>query len=893
MSDLENRDIPVNIEDIMHTAYLQYSLSVNVGRAIPDVRDGLKPVNRRILYAMKMLNLGKSHATVKCARVVGDVMGKYHPHGDSAIYDALVRLAQDFSMRAPLIEGQGNFGNIDGDPAAASRYTECRMERLAEEMLFDIEKDTVNMVPNFDESEKEPEVLPARFPQLLVNGTTGIGVGMATSIPPHNLGEVIDATVCLLDNPKATVDELMEYLPGPDFPTGAIIRGRYSLRQFYQTGRGSVKIRAKADIIEKDGVEQIIITEIPYALNKGTLVEKIAELVKDKKITGISSITDVSSKRVGLRIEIGVKRGAMGSVILNQLYSQTQLETVIGCTMLVVDHNRPRTMNLAQVLQAYIDHRLEVILRRAIFDLNKAEARSHILEGLLKALANIDEVVQIIRESRNRQDAQVNLIARFAFSQIQADAILDMRLHQLTGLAVEVVQAEYDELQIRIDYLRKLVASREMRLGVIREELVEIKAKYNDPRRSEITIDDSDLNIADLIPRHSCVITVSNTGYIKRVPADTYRTQHRGGKGIIGMETKEEDYVEHLFNADSHDLIFFFTDRGFMYWLNVYEIPEGSRTGKGRAIVNMIKVEPGEKICAMLTVSPDEFDDPNKYIVMASRNGYIKKSELALFKNLRRTGLRALVIEEDDDLIGAGISANGDEILLSTRLGMACLFDQDDDQIRPMGRTARGVTGMRFKIEGDAVVGMEVIREHVYTEDELTGEEGDEPEIAEGESEADEESPVFGSGPEVLVVTDGGMGKRSFVSTYRKTNRGAKGVVNIKLREGEHVLSVIQMTDEDEILLTTERGQLVRIPAGEIRTVGRASKGVRIMNLNSGDRITGVARLVEVEVEKSAVTVEDDVENRADGVLAQAAELTAPASGDEIPDTESGEETTE
>ena len=780
MSDFETRDIPVNIEDIMHTAYLQYSLSVNVGRAIPDVRDGLKPVNRRILYAMKMLNLGKSHATVKCARVVGEVMGKYHPHGDSAIYDALVRLAQDFSMRAPLIEGQGNFGNIDGDPAAASRYTECRMERLAEEMLFDIEKDTVNMIPNFDESEKEPEVLPASFPQLLVNGTTGIGVGMATSIPPHNLGEVIDATVCLLDNPKATVDELMEYLPGPDFPTGAIIRGRYSMRQFYQTGRGSVKLRAKADIIEKDGVEQIIITEIPYAINKGQLVEKIAELVKDKRITGISSITDVSSKRVGLRIEIGVKRGAMGSVILNQLYSQTQLETVIGCTMLVVDHNRPRTMNLAQVLQAYIDHRLEVVLRRAIFDLNKAEARSHILEGLLKALANIDEVVQIIRESRNRQEAQTTLIARFAFTQIQADAILDMRLHQLTGLAVEVVQAEFDELQVKIDYLRKLVASRDMRLGVIREELIEIKNKYSDPRRSEITVDDSDLNIADLIPRHSCVITVSNTGYIKRVPSDTYRTQHRGGKGIIGMETKEEDYVEHLFNADSHDLIFFFTDRGFMYWLNVYEIPEGSRTGKGKAIVNMIKVEPGEKICAMLTVSPDEFDDPNKYIVMASRRGYIKKSELALFKNLRRVGLRALVIEEDDDLIGAGISENGNEILLSTRLGMACLFDQDDEQIRPMGRTARGVTGMRFKIDGDSVVSMEVIREHVYTEAEMTGEEGETETEVEVEVETDEEGPVFGSGPEVLVVTDGGMGKRSFVSTYRKTNRGAKGVVNIK-----------------------------------------------------------------------------------------------------------------
>ena len=886
MSDFETRDIPVNIEDIMHTAYLQYSLSVNVGRAIPDVRDGLKPVNRRILYAMKMLNLGKSHATVKCARVVGGGMGKCHPHGDSAIYDALVRLAQDFSMRAPLIEGQGNFGNIDGDPAAASRYTECRMERLAEEMLFDIEKDTVNMIPNFDESEKEPEVLPASFPQLLVNGTTGIGVGMATSIPPHNLGEVIDATVCLLDNPKATVDELMEYLPGPDFPTGAIIRGRYSMRQFYQTGRGSVKLRAKADIIEKDGVEQIIITEIPYAINKGQLVEKIAELVKDKRITGISSITDVSSKRVGLRIEIGVKRGAMGSVILNQLYSQTQLETVIGCTMLVVDHNRPRTMNLAQVLQAYIDHRLEVVLRRAIFDLNKAEARSHILEGLLKALANIDEVVQIIRESRNRQEAQTNLIARFAFTQIQADAILDMRLHQLTGLAVEVVQAEFDELQVKIDYLRKLVASRDMRLGVIREELIEIKNKYSDPRRSEITVDDSDLNIADLIPRHSCVITVSNTGYIKRVPSDTYRTQHRGGKGIIGMETKEEDYVEHLFNADSHDLIFFFTDRGFMYWLNVYEIPEGSRTGKGKAIVNMIKVEPGEKICAMLTVSPDEFDDPNKYIVMASRRGYIKKSELALFKNLRRVGLRALVIEEDDDLIGAGISENGNEILLSTRLGMACLFDQDDEQIRPMGRTARGVTGMRFKIDGDSVVSMEVIREHVYTEAEMTGEEGETETEVEVEVETDEEGPVFGSGPEVLVVTDGGMGKRSFVSTYRKTNRGAKGVVNIKLREGEHVLAVVQVTDDDEILLTTERGQLVRIPASEIRTVGRASKGVRIMNLNNGDRITGVAKLVKVEIEKTAVTVDGEIENKADNVLAEAAAMPEEPAvpGEDVPE---------
>ena len=881
MSELGNRDFPVNIEDIMHTAYLQYSLSVNVGRAIPDVRDGLKPVNRRILYAMRQLGLSKSHATVKCARVVGEVMGKYHPHGDAAIYDALVRLAQDFSMRNPLVEGQGNFGNIDGDPAAASRYTECRMERLAEEMLSDIEKETVDMIPNFDESETEPAVLPARFPQLLVNGTTGIGVGMATNIPPHNLGEVIDATVCLLENPKATVDELMEHLPGPDFPTGAIIRGRYSLRQFYQTGHGSVKIRSKADIIEKDGREQIIVTEIPYAVCKEQLVKKIAELVNEKRITGISGLRDESSKRTGMRIVIEIKRGAMASVVLNQLYAHTLLETTFGCTMLVVDHNRPRTMNLVQVLQAYIDHRLEVVLRRTIFDLRKAEARAHILEGLMKALANIDEVVQIIRESRSRADAAANLIAHFEFTQVQTDAILDMRLHQLTGLAIEVLKAELEELLKRIEYLKALSASRDMRLGVIRDELLEIKEKYADPRRTEITTDDSDLNIADLIPRHSCVITVSNTGYIKRVPADTYRTQHRGGKGIIGMETKEEDHVEHLFNADSHDLIFFFTDRGFMYWLNVYEIPEGSRTGKGKAIVNMIKIEPGEKICAMLTVSQDEFNDPNKYIVMASRRGYIKKSELALFKNLRRVGLRALVIEDDDDLIGAGISENGNEILLSTRLGMACLFDQNDEQIRPMGRTARGVTGMRFKIPGDDVVSLEIIREHVYSDEEPADENETETEV---EVDVDDEAPVYGSGPEVLVVTDGGMGKRSYVSTYRKTNRGAKGVVNIRLREGESVLSVIQITEEDEILLTTERGQLVRIPAKEIRRVGRASKGVRIMNLNPGDRITGVAKLIEVDVPKAA-TAETPAE---EGTAADPAVPETPATPAVDTDVEPG-----
>ncbi|MBE6375473.1 MAG: DNA gyrase subunit A [Lentisphaeria bacterium] len=858
MSDTPLRDIPVNIEEIMHTAYLQYSLSVNVGRAIPDVRDGLKPVNRRILYAMGRMGITKSHQTVKCAKVVGEVMGNYHPHGDSAIYDALVRLGQPFSLRAPLIEGQGNFGTDDGDPAAASRYTECRMERLAEEMLQDIKEDTVDMVPTFDESDVEPSVLPAKFPQLLVNGTTGIGVGMATNIPTHNLGEVIDATVALLDNPELTVDQLMDYLPGPDFPGGAIIRGRYTLRQFYQTGRGSVRLRAKADIIEKDGREQIIFSEIPYGVYRSDQITRIEQMISDKKITGISDVRDESSDRTGIRIVVDIKKGSMGQVVLNQLYSMTAFETTIGCTMLVVDHNRPRIMNLAQVLQAYIDHRLEVILRRSIFRLKTAEARMHIVVGLITAVENLDDVVTIIRESATKQDAHTNLRERFNLSELQADAILEMRLHQLTGLAIGNLQDEFRELTQRIEYLNGLIADHGKRIAVVKEELLEIKEKYSTPRRTEITMDDSDLNIADLIPRHSCVITVSDTGYIKRVPADTYRTQHRGGKGIIGMGTKEEDHVAHLFNAHSHDIIFFFTDRGFMYWLNVYEIPEGVRTGKGKAIINLIKVEEGEKICAMLTVSKEDFEDPDKYIVMASKRGFIKKSELALFKNLRRVGLRALVIEEDDDLIGAAVASNGDELLLSTKLGMACRFDQNDDQIRPMGRTARGVTGMRFKLEGDEVVSLEVIAEPTY--DEAQSEfDGDEP-VADVEAEEDDAAgeDAAGIGPEVLVVTDGGMGKRSFVSTYRKTNRGARGVVNIRLREGEKVLSVIQITGDDEILLTTERGQMTRIPASEIRRVGRASLGVRIMNLNQNDRITGVAKLIKVADDENTPASADD-----------------------------------
>ena len=872
MSENSPNDFLVSIEDIMHTAYLQYSLSVNIGRAIPDVRDGMKPCNRRILYAMRQLGLTKSHATVKCAKVVGEVLGNYHPHGDASVYDTLVRMAQDFSMREPLVEGQGNFGSIDGDPPAAYRYTECRMERLTEELLNDIEKETVNMMPTFDEANTEPEVLPAKFPNLLVNGSVGIGVGMATCIPTHNLGETIDATIYMLEHPTASVRELMSCLPGPDFPTGGIICGIDPIRSLYETGHGVIKIRAKADIVEKNNHEQIIVTEIPYAVNKEMMVKKIAELVGEKKINGISDIRDESSKERGIRIVIDIKRGFMGNVILNQLYTHSQMESVMGCNMLVVDHNRPRVMNLPQILQAFLDHRFEVVTRRAQFELKKAEARAHILEGLLIAVNNIDEVVKIIRESRTKEAAATALIDRFGLTRIQVNAILDMRLHQLTGLAIEDLQADYDEIMKQIAYLKELLASREMRIQLIKEELLYVKERYADKRRTEITYDDGDLDIADLIPRHSCVITVSDTGYIKRVPADTYQTQHRGGVGIVGMKTKDEDHVAHLFNADSHDIIFFFTDKGFMYWLNVYDIPEGVRTGNGKAIVNLIKIEPGEQIKAMLTLNKSMFDMENMSIVMATRNGVVKKTALSQFKNLRNVGLRALIIEEGDDLIGAELASGTDEVILSTAKGMACRFVETD--IRSMGRAARGVTGIRFKIEDDYIVSMEVVPgENVEAAlnaapidddvelpaDDAAEDVADDVNEDAADTDDDAETEEDNGKPQLLVVTSGGMGKRSYVDKYRLTRRGAKGVKNMNLDEGETVVAALRVKEDDELLITTERGQITRIPVSEIRKVGRNSKGVRIMNLRKNDRITSVSCIVQVEVENKP---EDDGEEK-------------------------------
>ncbi len=822
------KDIPVNINDIMHTAYLQYSLSVNVGRAVPDVRDGLKPGNRRILYAMSKLGLTKGGQYTKSAKVVGEVIGNYHPHGDSSVYDAMVRMAQDFSMRKPLVDGQGNFGSIDGDPAAAYRYTECRMERVSEELLADINKNTVNMLPTFDEKNLEPEVLPSKFPNLLVNGTTGIGVGMATNIPPHNLGEVIDATIMLMDNPEATVPELMEVLPGPDFPTGATICGRNESHRLYSTGRGSITMRAKAKIVEDDrnGREQIIITEIPYAVNKENLVEKIADLVKDKKINGISGLRDESSSRAGIRIVVDIKRGEMGSVVLNQLYMHTMLQTTFPSCMLVVHQNRPCVMNLREVLQAYIDHRIEVVTRRTQFELDKALDRSHIVEGLLVAVQNIDEVVKIIRESRTTEIAGQSLMARFQLTKRQVSAILEMRLSQLTGLAIDDLQSEFDELQAAIAHYRAILASRQMILDIIRTELTEVKEKHRDPRRSEIIGAADDLSIADLITPHSCVITVSKTGYIKRQPADTFRKQNRGGKGIIGMETKEQDSVEHLFNANSHDLIFFITQKGVMHWLNVYDIPECSRISRGQAIINLIKIENGESIRTMFTTQRENMERSDLFLFMATRNGVVKKTELSQFRHLRRAGIRALSIDDGDDLVGAQLTDGNSHIVLSTSQGMANHFVESD--VRSMGRAARGVRGIRFRKDSDFVVSMQVF-----------------PQLP-------EESDTENMGPEILVITAGGMGKRSYVKNYRLTRRGSMGVTSIRFKaENDSVMETLQVESGDEIIITTVKGIIVRLSCDQIRTIGRASMGVRLMTFkNRNDKIASVAKIISVDGEK-------------------------------------------
>ncbi|VGO21412.1 DNA gyrase subunit A [Pontiella sulfatireligans] len=843
MENTNERIDLINIEDEMQRAYIDYSMSVIVGRALPDVRDGMKPGNRRILYAMKERGWTHSKAYVKCAKVVGEVIGNYHPHGDTAVYDTMVRMAQDFAMRGMLIDGQGNFGSIDGDRAAAYRYTECRLRPLAEEMLADIDKETVDMRPNFDESLMEPTVLPARVPNLLVNGSTGIAVGMATNIPPHNLGEVIDGTILLIDNPEATIDELHELIKGPDFPTGGTVYGLNAVRDFYTTGRGKIKVRGKATIEEDDnGKARIIITEIPYALNKTLLITKMVHLVRDKKLEGISDIRDESGKE-GIRLVIELKRNAVPNVLLNNIFKHTQMESTFGGIMLAIDKGKPRVLNLKETLQCFVDHRFEVITRRTEFDLKKAKARAHILEGYLLAMDNMDEVVRIIRDSKNREEAQERLMTKFGFSEIQAKAILEMRLYQLTGLERDKVEAEYAELMELITYLEDLLAHPEKIFSVIKEDLEQIRAKYGEHRRTDLSIDEGEIDIEDLIADEPCVITLSSTGYIKRVPTDTYRQQRRGGKGVMGMNTKDEDFVEHIFSASTHDYLLCFTEAGRMYWLKAYYVPEGTRQSRGRSLANVLQMAQDEKLAAILCVR--ELDDHAHNLIMATRKGIIKKTVLAAYKNVRVAGVKAINIDEDDELIGVRLSNGEDQIILSMKNGKAIRFKETD--ARPLGRVSRGVKGVTLTGD-DEVVTIEIV---------------------------DTESTM-------MAITENGYGKRTSFDEYRTQTRGGKGIISIQTtdRNGK-VVSAHAVTEEHRLMLISEGGQMICIGASDLRVIGRNTQGVRLFNLKEGDKLVAAAVL---DPEEDAPEVAEGEE-----VLAEGAEGKAPvaeAAPEEASETE-------
>jgi DNA gyrase subunit A len=800
---------PIDIDTEMQRAYIDYSMSVIIGRALPDARDGMKPGNRRILYAMHDRGWTHAKAFVKCAKVVGDVIGNYHPHGDQAVYDTLVRMAQDFSMRYELIDGQGNFGSIDGDPPAAYRYTECRLHRTAEEMLADLDKNTVDMRPNFDETLQEPTVLPARLPNLLLNGSTGIAVGMATNIPPHNLRELCDAFTHLIDHPEATVADLMKFIQGPDFPTGGVICGLAPIRQMYETGRGLLKVRGRAGIEEgTQGKDRIIINEIPYAVNKQTLIEKIADLVNDKKIEGISDLRDESDKD-GIRIVVELKRGVIPSVVLNNLFKHTQLESTFGAIMLAIDHGRPRVMNLREIMQCYLDHRFEVVTRRVRFDLAKAEARAHILEGLKIALDHLDAVVKTIREAKDRDDARAKLMSRFGLSEIQANAILEMRLYQLTGLERDKVEQEYLEIIRLINYLRELLADARKIFLLIKEDLAAVRKTYGDERRTGLAADEGEINIEDLIADQGCVITISHGGYIKRVPVSTYRQQRRGGKGVSGMNTKDEDYVEHVFMASTHDVILFFTEQGRMYAKKVYEIPEGGRASRGKSIVNLLAVTSDEKVAAMIRIRA--FSE-EQHIVMATERGIVKKTNLREYENVRTSGIIAITIEEGDRLIGARLTEGQNEVILITRDGMSIRFDEN--QLRDQGRATYGVKGVTLD-QGDRVESLEVV----------------EPRAT------------------LLVVTEHGYGKRTEFEEYRLQKRGGKGIITIKTsdRNGK-VVAAHSVRDEDAIMMITGGGQTIRMAVKDIRSIGRNTQGVRMIHLAAGDKLV------------SATTVEPDDE---------------------------------
>ena len=798
----QDKIVPVNLAEVMSTSYIDYAMSVIVARALPDVRDGLKPVHRRILYAMQEAGMGSNKPYKKSARIVGEVLGKYHPHGDSSVYDAIVRMAQDFSIRYSLADGHGNFGSVDGDPAAAMRYTEVRMSKIAELMLQDIDKETVDFIPNYDESLKEPSVLPAKFPQLLVNGSSGIAVGMATNIPPHNMREVIDGVLMLIDNPEATVDELMTVVKGPDFPTGGQILGLEGVRSAYRTGRGVVPMRAEAHIeTMSSGKAQIIVSELPYQVNKARLVEKIADLVRDKTIDGITALRD-ESDRNGMRIVMELRRDANANVILNQLYKHTQMQDSFGVIMLALVDGRPRVLNLKEVLHYYILHQEDVITRRTKYELAKAEARAHILEGLTIALDHLDAVIKTIRESRTADIARAALMDGFALSEKQAQAILDLRLQRLTGLEREKIQEEYQEVLKTIEYLKSVLADESKIFGIIKDELTKVKEQFGDDRRTRITLDASDMAIEDLIAEEDVVLTLTHGGYVKRIALDTYRNQKRGGRGVTGMGTKETDFVEQLLVTTTHQTILFFTNRGLVYRLKGYDIPESARQAKGTAIVNLLPLSGGETITAVIPVNAFRED---RYLFMATRKGIVKKTVLKEFDTARKGGLIALSLDEDDDLIGVKATDGERQIVIGTRDGLAIVFEEAD--VRVMGRQARGVYGIRLS-DMDEVVGMDTIKpEH-----------------------------------EILTVTEEGYGKRTVVSEYRVQQRGGKGIINMKVTEKTGAVVGLKIVHPgQELMLITTGGIVIRTNVDEVSTISRNTQGVKIIKTDDGDRVASLA----------------------------------------------------
>lgn len=821
----EGKVIPVDINKEMKRCYIDYAMSVIVGRALPDVRDGLKPVHRRILYSLQELGITPDKSYRKCARIVGDVLGKYHPHGDSSVYDALVRMAQDFSMRYMLVDGHGNFGSVDGDSAAAMRYTEARMNKIAVEMLRDINKNTVDFVPNFDGSEKEPAVLPARYPNLLVNGSSGIAVGMATNIPPHNLGEIIDGTVMLIDNPETSVLELMTIIKGPDFPTAGIIMGKAGIRAAYETGKGKIVVRAKADIEEENSRHRIIVTELPYQVNKAKLIENIADLVKDKKIVGISDLRD-ESDRQGMRIVIELKKDANPNVILNLLYKHTKMQDTFGVIMLALVDNEPQVLNLKQVLCNYIDFQKEVITKRTIFDLNKAQARAHILEGLRIALDHIDEVISIIRHSDTSEIARNTLIERFNFTDKQATAILEMRLRRLTGLERGKIEEEYNELMKQIEYLNSILASEEKLLGVIKEELIEIKNKYSDERRTSIEKVVNEIDIEDLIQEEEVTITLTHSGYIKRISADTYSSQRRGGKGIQAMSTKEDDFVEHIMITSTHSDVLFFTNKGRVYKLRAYEIPEAGRVAKGTNIINLIAIEPDERIETVLSIRDNTKDG---FLFMATKQGIVKKTPLSDFKNLRKNGLIAINLREGDELLKVKVTRGDANIIIVTQNGYAVRFSEKN--VRAMGRTASGVRSINLK-DDDIAVCMDIA---VDSED-------------------------------LLIISEYGFGKRTPISEYKVQNRGGVGLITYKISEKTgKVVGATMCNELDELMLINSSGVAIRINVKDISVTGRSAMGVTLMRTNEDEKVVAVAKISGSEEEnvEEQIDILDELVNRA------------------------------